>query len=146
VTLVDLLTSEDYRDYVRALAANLPSQPFDLDAPAEPVIVSLHETWLGHAGTTATALRDLMGAERLQTFQYIGQKLAAFTEPDGGPDNIVNEPANLHTPIGHLIEYLIHRRNAADLPGYLKKIRMPQARAYAATTARMFRAASDSGA
>lgn len=146
MTLAGLLTSEDYRDYLRALAAHLPSQRFDLGAPAEPVIVSLHETWLAHAGATPSALRDLICAERLQTFTYIGQKLAAFTDPDGGADNIVNEPANLHTPIGHLIEYLIHRRNAADLPGYLKKIRMPQARAYAASTARMFRAASESGA
>ncbi|TFZ47837.1 hypothetical protein E5C33_00615 [Stenotrophomonas maltophilia] len=62
-------------------------------------------------------------------------------EAEGGPDNIVNEPANMHMPIGHLIEYWLHRGECSDLRNYLRKIRMPGASAYAKETAVMFRAA-----
>lgn len=87
------------------------------------------------------ALLGLIEAERVQTFRYIAQKLTAYMEAEGGPDNIVNEPANLHMPIGHLIEYWLHRGEGPDLRNYLRKIRMPGATAYAKETAGMFRTA-----
>ena len=142
MTLKDLLASAVYRDYVLALDAHLEHQRFDHDAAVEPVIVALHEGWLEHAGTTPIALRELITTERLQTFNYIAQKLVAFSEAEGGADNIVNEAATLHMPIGHLVEYLVLRDESSDITAYLRKIRMPSARAYAARVSKMFRAAS----
>jgi len=142
MTLKYLLVSDACPDYVLALEAHLEHQHFDHGAPVELAIVSLHEGWLDHAGRTPIVLRDLIAAERMQTFNYVAQKLVAFAEADGGPDNIVNEAANVHTPIGHLIEYLVLRDETSDIVAYLRKIRMPQARTYGARISEMYRTAS----
>lgn len=141
MTLTDLLASAAYRDYLLALDAYLKKQPFKHEAPIEPVIVRVHEAWMGHANIKADALLYLIGAERVQTFSYIAQKLAAYSEADGGPDNLVNLPATLHMPIGHLIEYLVLRDEAAGMKSYLRRIRVPDAIAYAGEVAEMFRSA-----
>lgn len=141
MTLTDLLASAAYRDYLFALDAYLKKQPFKHEAPIEPVIVRVQEGWMGHANIKADALLQLISAERVRTVSYIAQKLAAYSEPDGGPDNIVNLPATLHMPIGHLIEYLLLRDDASAVKSYLKKIRMPDAIAYASEVAEMFRSA-----
>lgn len=141
MTLTDLLASAAYRDYLLAMDEFLKKQPFKHEAPIEPVIVHVQEGWMGHANIEADALLCLIGAERVQTFSYIAQKLAAFSEADGGPDNLVNLPATLHMPIGHLIEYLLLRDDVAGMKSYLKKIRVPDAIAYASEVAEMFRSA-----
>ncbi|XFC40871.1 hypothetical protein ACEF39_003927 [Stenotrophomonas indicatrix] len=138
MTLTDLLASAAYRDYLFALDAYLKKQPFKHEAPIDPVIARLQEGWMGHASIEADALLQLIRAERAQTFSYIAQKLAAYSEPDGGPDNIVNLPATLHMPIGHLIEYFLLRDDAAAVKSYLKKIRMPDVVAYAREIRVMF--------
>lgn len=139
MTLTDLLASAVYRDYLLALDAYLKKQPFKHEAPIEPVIVRVQEGWMGHANIKADALLQLISAERVQAFSYIAQKLAAYSEADGGPDNLVNLPATLHMPIGHLIEYLLLRDDVAGMRSYLKKTRVSGAIAYASEVAEMFR-------
>lgn len=39
---------------------------------------------MGHANIKAVALLQLISAERVQAFSYIAQKLAAYSEADGG--------------------------------------------------------------
>ncbi|MCW2067566.1 UNVERIFIED_ORG: hypothetical protein M2420_002929 [Stenotrophomonas maltophilia] len=141
MTLTDLLASAAYRDYLFALDAYLKKQPFKHEAQIEPVIVRVQEGGMGHVNIKADALLHLIGAERAQTFSYIAQKLAAYSEADGGPDNLVNLPATLHMPIGHLIQYLLLRDGVAGMKGYLKKIRVPNAIVYAGKITAMFRAA-----
>lgn len=138
MTLVDLLVSAAYRDYLFGLDAYLDEKPFNHEAPIEPVILRLLEAWMSHANIKADALSCLISTERDQTFRYIAQKLAAYSEPDGGPDNIVNLPATLHMPIGHLIEYLLLRDDVSAVKSYLKKIRMPDSIAYAKEIRVMF--------
>jgi len=141
MNLRDLLVSAAYRDYLCELESQLIGHPFNQDAPIRAVIVRLHEEWMGYAEVTPEALLGLIETERVQTIRYIAQKLTAYMEAEGGPDNIVNEPANLHMPIGHLIEYWLHRGEGPDPRNYLRKIRMPGATAYAKETAVMFRIA-----
>lgn len=141
MTLTDLLASAAYRDYLLAMDEYLKKQPFQHEAAIEPVIVRVQEGWMGHANIKADALLHLISAERAQTFSYIAQKLAAYSEADGGPDNLVNLPATLHMPIGHLIEYLLLRDEAAGMKSYLRKIRVADAIAYASEVAEMFRSA-----
>ncbi|WP_329892339.1 hypothetical protein [Stenotrophomonas sp. SMYL11] len=141
MNLRDLLVSAAYCDYLCELESHLIGHPFNQDAPIRAVIVRLHEEWMGYAEVTPEALLGLIEAERVQTIRYIAQKLTAYMEAEGGPDNIVNEPANLHMPIGHLIEYWLHRGEGPDLRNYLRKVRMPGATAYAKETAVMFRIA-----
>lgn len=138
MTLEELLTCATWRAYLHALDAHLVHERFNHDGPVEPVMVDIQEEWMDHANVSADALLALIDAERTQTFHYIGQKLAAYSEADGGADNIVTEPANLHMPVGHLIEYYLHQADPAGVISYLKKIRMPGARAYAVKTAAMF--------
>lgn len=84
MTLTDLLASAVYLDYLFALDAYLKKQPFKHEAPIEPAIVRVQEGWMGHANIKADALLQLISAERVQAFSYIAQKLAVYSEADGG--------------------------------------------------------------
>lgn len=63
-------------------------------------------------------------------------------EPEGGKDNIVNEPLPLTLPLGHLIEFALIGQGDG-IAAYLKQLSIPKAPQYGRQISALFAMSAD---
>lgn len=131
MTLVEFMHSENYNKYLDKLDDSLLLMKIDRAEEPHKIVIELQSRWLTFAGITSDDLLALITNYEENTIKYIVQMQVAFTEPDGGVDNIVNYPPQIDFPIGYLIEFFILLKKTKELMEYLKVIRMPGPKQYA---------------
>lgn len=130
-----LMTYDGYRPFVDALEHHL-GQPIGR-TPLIDGLADFYDYCMDLAELKAQDLLALVDQHPRAVIEYISCKLATFSEPDGGPDNVVNEPLPLTFPIGHLIEFALFEQDA-DIGVYLKKLGIPKAKQYQAQIRSLF--------
>lgn len=138
MTLAEFMYSEDYNKYLDKLDGSLLLMKIDRAEEPHKVVIELQSRWLILAEVTPDDLLALVTNYEENTIKYMVQKQVAYTEPDGGEDNIVNHPPRIDFPIGHLIEFFILLKKPKELMGYLKAIRMPGPKKYASEITNIF--------
>jgi hypothetical protein len=118
--LTDFMQSDIYMSFLDDLEKSL-SEKIDRKSKVHDVVIILMEKWLGYASLSFDDLCWVILNCRSTSINYIVKKQEAYTEPDGGKDNIVNQAPKVNFPIGHLIEYYLLSKRPDDLLEYIKK-------------------------
>ncbi|WP_105633574.1 hypothetical protein [Cronobacter dublinensis] len=131
----ELITLAHYRSFLDRLEQQL-GQPVGR-VPLEEGLSDFYDHCLELAGLDASALLAITEQQREASLRYIGAKLEMFAEPEGGKDNIVNEPLPLTLPLGHLIEFALLEQGDG-IAAYLRQLRIPRARQYGKQISTLF--------
>lgn len=127
--LIEFMQSDLYVNYLDDLDEKM-SVKIDRVSTLHGIVEKIELDSLNYASLTLEDLKWLIENYRIKTINYILIKLEKYTEPDGGNDNIVNLAPKINFPIGHLIEFYILLKKPEELIGYIKKIRIPDAKKY----------------
>jgi hypothetical protein len=135
--LKEFLESAFYLNFLDELDDFLPEK-IDRASKVYILISNILDKWLSIASISVSDLEWLISHESESVIKYILKKQKAYTEPNGGEDNIVNEIPNRSFPISHLIEYCLLSKRPDDLLEYVAKIRIPGPKKYAKEIVEMF--------
>lgn len=123
----NLINQPAYLNFLDTLQHRL-GQPMG-KTPLEQGLTDFYDHCLALAGLDAGTLLVLIQQQPQATLNYICTKLDAFSEPEGGEDNIVDEPLPSTMPLGHLIEFALLGQDGG-IANYLEQLRVPKARQY----------------
>jgi len=135
MTSNQLITRPEYRSFLDALEQRL-GQPVGR-APLEEGLTDFYDYCLELAGFDGDRLLAIIQQQPQATQNYICAKIETFSEPEGGEDNIVDEPLPLTLPLGHLIEYALLGQDDR-IADYLKQLRIPKAKQYQKQISELF--------
>jgi len=141
MTLDELTRSDCYVSYLHELENEILKK-IDI-SKMEPVLIKIYNMYMDTAGISAEDLKWLIENCRGQSIFFIKNKHMTYFEPDGGEDNIINEPLKLNFPIGHLIEFFLMLNKPERLIDYIKSIRIPNANKYAKEITDIFNKAQE---
>lgn len=122
-----LITHPHYRSFLDTLELRL-GQPVGR-SPLEDGLTEFYDDCLDLAGFDDDRLLAIIQQQPQAALDYICAKLETFSEPEGGEDNIVDEPLPLTLPLGHLIEFALLGQKDG-IASYLKALRIPKAKQY----------------
>ncbi|MCL1918739.1 MAG: hypothetical protein FWG14_10555 [Peptococcaceae bacterium] len=135
--LRDFINEPFYRKYLLTVEEKMPVK-MDMKSRVNNIVLEVENESCAKAGVSPDDLKWLIENCQEETAQYTTKKYVAYTEPDGGPDEIVNDPPGLTFPIGHLIEYLLLLRQPDKLLGYIQSRRIPGEKKYAREIEKIF--------
>ncbi|MCE5985655.1 hypothetical protein LVV83_01225 [Pseudomonas sp. LM20] len=128
--LPELMQSDIYISLLDDLDKYTPEK-IDRKSKVHEAIITLMGKWIQHASLSCEDLQHTILDHRQHLLAYIIKKQAAYTEPNGGKDNIINQAPKVNFPISHIIEYCLLSKRPSELPEYITKIRIPAPRQYA---------------
>ncbi|MGX1021511.1 hypothetical protein AB7M33_004187 [Pseudomonas sp. Y3 TE3536] len=137
MTLSELMHSDIYTNLLDELDKYIPEK-IDRKSKIHEAVITLMEKWIKHASLSCESLQCTILNHRQHLLAYIIKKQSTYTEPNGGRDNIVNQPPKINFPISHAIEYCLLSNKPSELPEYIKQIRIPAPRQYSREIERIF--------
>lgn len=127
MTTNELICRPQYRSFLDHLEQRL-AQPVGR-TPLEEGLTDFYDYSLQLAGLDGDRLLTIIEQQPQAILNYICAKLDTFSEPEGGEDNIVDEPLPVTLPLGHLIEFALLGEDDR-IADYLKQLRIPKAKQY----------------
>lgn len=135
--LDEFMQSDVYVDFLNDLDKSL-SEKIDRKSKVYDVIINLMEKWLEYASLSYDDLLWVILNCSSGSISYIVKKQIAYTEANGGKDNVINQAPKVNFPIGHLIEYYLLLKRPGDLLEYVTKIRIPGPKKYTKEISKIF--------
>lgn len=120
MTLSELIQSDTYINLLDNLDKYIPEK-VDRQSKIHETIITLMEKWIQYSSLSCDDLHHAILNHQQHLLFYIIKKQAAYTEPNGGRDNIINLAPKVNFPISHIIEYCILSSEKSELLEYIKK-------------------------
>ncbi|HDS1051060.1 MULTISPECIES: hypothetical protein [Pseudomonas] len=137
MTLSELIQSDTYINLLDNLDKYIPDK-IDRQSKIHETLTTLMEKWIQHSSFSCDDLHHTILNHQQHLLFYIIKKQAAYTEPNGGRDNIRNLAPKVNFPISHIIEYCILSSEKSELLEYIKKIRIPAPQQYTREIEKIF--------
>ncbi|MGA9662074.1 MAG: hypothetical protein WBQ92_10385 [Pseudomonas alloputida] len=137
MTLSELIQSDTYINLLDNLDKYIPEK-VDRQSKIHETVTTLMEKWIQHSSLSCDDLHHTILNNQQHLISYIIKKQAAYTEPNGGRDNIINLAPKANFPISHIIEFCILSSKKSELSEYITKIRIPAPRQYTREIEKIF--------